>query len=109
QGGGSDEAGRQRRNLRQNIHRGELADLDDAGRCLGDMALVEGEAADSDDRGFQNRAQPASGIEEVAAVHDPVLSFRISIVFPMGLLWRRGVYGTNGLTETRLRFSEGDS
>jgi hypothetical protein len=69
--------------------------------------LVEGEAADSDDRGCEHCAQRAAGIEEVAAVHDPVLSFRISIVFPMGLLWRRGVYGTNGLTETRLRFLKG--
>src|SRR5688572_12096954 len=87
---GADDDLRQVRDLREDVHRSERADFDDARRSGRDVRLVEGKAAGADDRRRQEGAQGALEAEEVAAVHDPFL-FRFAIVFSDGAtLERRG-------------------
>src|SRR5688572_4411268 len=106
QAGSTDDDLRQFRDLRQDVNRGEGADFDRGPRQAALVALVEGEAAGADDGRGQDRRNGCAEVETVAAaVHGPVLTFRCSHLFPMGLLWRGGRYGTNRLSERRLRES----
>ena len=107
QAGGADDDRRQCRDLRQDVNRGELADFDDAGGGRRNVALVQGEAAGADDGCREDRRKGAAEVVTVAAaVHDPLLSLRFAIrYFRWWLLWRGGCYGTNRLSERRLRES----
>ena len=59
--GGCDDDRRQRRDLRQNVNRGELADLDRAPGQAGAVGFVECEAAGADDRGCEHCARACRG------------------------------------------------